>query len=183
MFKLGGIAPARRGVPQIEVKFDIDANGILKVSAKDKATGKEQSITIQGTTSLSDEEIKRMKDEAAANLKADEKEKERVEKLNKADSVIFQTESQIKEFDDKLSEDDKKSLTEALDKLKETHKSEKIDDIDKDIDNLNDVWNTVSSKMYAQNESAQTDVHEENNQDQNNVSDDDVEDVDFEEVK
>jgi molecular chaperone DnaK len=183
MFKLGGIAPARRGVPQIEVKFDIDANGILKVSAKDKATGKEQSITIQGTTSLSDEEIKRMKDEAAANLKADEKEKERVEKLNKADSVIFQTESQIKEFDDKLSEDDKKSLTEALDKLKETHKSEKIDDIDKDIDNLNDVWNTVSSKMYAQNESAQTDVPDENNQEQNNVSDDDVEDVDFEEVK
>ena len=181
MFKLSGIAPARRGVPQIEVKFDIDANGILKVSAKDKATGKEQSITIQGTTNLSDEEIQRMKDEAAANLKADEKEKEKVEKLNKADSVIFQTESQMKEFDDKLGDDDKKTLNEALDKLKETHKSENIDNIDKDIDTLNEVWNTVSTKMYAQNDAAEQET--EQTQTEQTSNDDDVEDVDFEEVK
>jgi len=178
MFKLSGIAPAQRGVPQIEVKFNIDANGILKVSATDKASGKEQSITIQGSTSLSDAEIERMKKEAEENATADQKTKEKVEKLNKADSMIFQTEKQIKDFGDKLSEEDKIELNTALDKLKESHKNESVENIDSNIDILNDVWNKISSKLYEQNESTteQSTTEEPKN-------DDNVEDVDFEEVK
>jgi molecular chaperone DnaK len=120
-FHLDGIPAAPRGVPQIEVSFDIDANGILKVSAKDKATGKEQSIRIEASSGLSDADIRRMKDEAAANAEADRKEKERVDTINKADSMIFQTEKQLKEFGDKLPADKKQPIEAALQKLKDAH--------------------------------------------------------------
>jgi len=179
-FKLDGIMPARRGEPQIEVKFDIDANGILSVSAKDKATGKEQSIKIQGASTLSDEEINRMKEEAEQNAENDAKEKEKIEKLNKADSIIFQTESQIKEFDEKLSEDDKSKLNEALEVLRTSHKEEKIEDIDANIDSLNETWQGISSKLYEQsNQSNQPNQEQTGNDD---TKDDNIEDVDFEDL-
>jgi molecular chaperone DnaK len=129
-FHLDGIMPARRGEPQIEVTFDIDANGILHVSAKDKATGKEQSIRIEASSGLSDAEIKRMKDEAAANAEADAKEKEKIDKLNHADSLIFQTEKQLSEIGDKIPADKKAPIDAALAKLKEAHKSQDIAAID-----------------------------------------------------
>jgi len=147
-FHLDGIMPAPRGVPQIEVTFDIDANGILNVSAKDKATGKEQSIRIEASSGLSDAEIKRMKDEAAANAEADKKEKERVDKLNQADSVIFQTEKQLKEFGEKLPADKRSTIESALERLKIAHKEQNFDAIDSALNDINTAFQAASQEMY-----------------------------------
>ena len=149
-FNLSGIAPARRGVPQIEVTFDIDANGILKVSAKDKATGKEQTIRIEASSGLSEDEINRMKAEAEANAEADKKERERVDKLNQADSMIFQTENQLKELGDKLSADKKAPIEAALNKLKEAHKSQDLAAVESATAELNNAWQAASAEMYSQ---------------------------------
>lgn len=149
-FNLAGIAPARRGVPQIEVTFDIDANGILKVSAKDKATGKEQAIRIEASSGLSQEEIDRMKAEAEANAEADKKERERIDKINQADSMIFQTENQLKELGDKLPADKKPAIEAALQKLKDAHKAQDIAAIDAAISELNNAWQAASAQMYQQ---------------------------------
>ena len=147
-FNLTGIRPAPRGVPQIEVTFDIDRNGILNVSAKDKETGKEQAIRIEASSNLSKDEIERMKAEAQANAEADNKERERIEKINQADSMIFQTEQMMKEHGDKLSADAKNQVQGALDKLKEAHKSGDIPAIDAAISEMNNVMQTVSQQMY-----------------------------------
>jgi molecular chaperone DnaK len=147
-FHLDGIMPASRGVPQIEVSFDIDANGILNVSARDKATGKEQSIRIEASSGLSDAEIKRMKDEAAANAEADKNEKERIDKLNQADSVIFQTEKQLKEIGDKLPADKKAQIESALGRLKDAHKAQDIAGIDAAIADVNSAFQAASQEMY-----------------------------------
>ena len=149
-FNLAGIAPARRGVPQIEVTFDIDANGILKVSAKDKATGKEQTIRIEASSGLSEDEINRMKAEAQANAEAAKKERERVDKINEADSMIFQTENQLKELGDKLPADHKGAIEAALGKLKEAHKAQDLAAIDAAKAELNNAWQTASAQMYQQ---------------------------------
>ena len=189
VFNLDGIPPAPRGVPQVEVTFDIDANGILSVSAKDKATGKEQRIRIEASSGLSDEEIKRMKDEAAANAESDQKEKEKIDKLNQADSLIFQTEKQLKDLGDKLPADKKAPIEEALAKLKEAHKAQNIEGIDAATAELNTVFQAASQDMYnAQGAGAQGAAGQpgegQPGQDQNQgKSDDDVTDVDFEEVK
>jgi len=148
MFNLDGIPPAMRGVPQIEVTFDIDANGILNVSAKDKATGKEQKIRIEASSGLSDAEIKRMKDEAAANADNDKKERERIDALNKADSVIFQTEKQLKEFGDKLPADKKAPIEAALEKLKEAHKTQDVDNIENLIKEVQEQFHAASQDLY-----------------------------------
>lgn len=148
-FHLDGIPPAPRGVPQIEVTFDIDANGILHVSAKDKGTGKEQKIRIEASSGLTDAEIQRMKQEAQANADADRKAKETIEKINQADSLIFQTEKQLKEYGDKLSEGNKTAINGALEKLKEAHKSQDVNAIDTALASLNAAWQAAASEMYA----------------------------------
>ncbi len=148
-FHLDGIPPAPRGVPQIEVTFDIDANGILHVSAKDKGTGKEQKIRIEASSGLTDAEIQKMKAEAQANAEADRKEKERIEKINQADSMIFQTEKQLKEYGDKLSEGNKTAINGALEKLREAHKSQDLANIETALAALNAAWQTASQEMYA----------------------------------
>jgi molecular chaperone DnaK len=187
-FHLDGIPAAQRGVPQIEVTFDIDANGILNVSAKDKGTGKVQSIRIEASSGLSDEEVKRMKDEAAANAEADKKEKERIDKLNQADSTIFQTEKQLKDLGDKLPADKKLQIETALDKLKDAHKSQNIEAIDATMIELNSVFQAASQDLYnAQGGSQAGDPNFNSQQtgsnDGNNKQDGDVTDIDFEEVK
>ncbi len=148
-FHLDGIPPAPRGLPQIEVTFDIDANGILHVSAKDKGTGKEQKIRIEASSGLTDAEIQKMKAEAQANAEADKKEKERIEKINQADSMIFQTEKQLKEYGEKLSEGNKSAINGALEKLKEAHKSQDVNAIDTAVNALNAAWQAASQEMYA----------------------------------
>jgi len=188
VFNLDGIPPARRGEPQIEVTFDIDANGILKVSAKDKASGKEQSIRIEASSGLSDAEIQRMKDEAAANAESDKKEKEKIDKLNQADSMIFQTEKQLSELGDKLPADKKAPIEAALTKLKDAHKAQDIDGIDAAMTELNNVFQAASQEMYnaANAQQGGTGQHAGANPDQqqsNSNGTDDVTDVDFEEVK
>ncbi len=185
-FHLDGIPAAPRGVPQIEVTFDIDANGILKVSAKDKATGKEQSIRIEASSGLSDEEIKRMKAEAEANAEADKKEKERIDKLNQADSMIFQTEKQLNELGDKLPADKKAPIEAALGKLKDAHKSQDIAAIDVAMNELNTAFHAASQDMYnAANAQGGAQPGPDCNAggcgSQN--SNDNVQDADFEEVK
>ena len=188
-FHLDSIPPAPRGVPQIEVTFDIDANGILNVSAKDKATGKEQSIRIEASSGLSDAEIKRMKDEATANAEADKKEKERIDTINKADSMIFQTEKQLKEFGDKLPADKKQPIEAALQELKDAHKAQNVDQINAAIDKLNNVFQAASQEMYnaqaqQQQGGAQQGPQGNPNAGQpNGGKDQEVTDVDFEEVK
>ena len=147
-FHLDGIMPAQRGVPQIEVSFDIDANGILNVSARDKATGKEQSIRIEASSGLSDAEIKRMRDEAAANAEADKKEKERIDKLNQADSLIFQTEKQLKEIGDKLPADKKTTIEAALGRLKDAHKAQDIAGVDAAMADVNSAFQAASQDLY-----------------------------------
>jgi molecular chaperone DnaK len=147
-FHLDGIPPAPRGVPQIEVTFDIDANGILHVSAKDKGTGKEQKIRIEASSGLTDAEIQKMKQEAQANADNDKKEKEKVEKINQADSMIFQTEKQLKEFGDKLSDGNKSAINSALEKLKEAHKSQDLTAIETALAGLNGAWQAASQEMY-----------------------------------
>ena len=185
-FNLAGIAPARRGIPQIEVTFDIDANGILNVSAKDKATGKEQAIRIEASSGLSQEEIDRMKAEAQANEEADKKEKERIDKLNQADSMAFQTENQLKDLGDKLPADKKSVIEAALQKLKDAHKAQDINAIDAAIKELNDAWQAASADMYQQTGGAQqpgADAGFQGGAQQNTQSKDDIQDADFEEVK
>ena len=181
-FNLTGIAPARRGVPQIEVTFDIDSNGILKVSAKDKATGKEQAIRIEASSGLSKEEIERMKAEAEANADADKKEREKIDKLNEADSMVFQTENQLKELGDKIPADKKAPIEAAAQKLKDAHKAQDIAAIDAAIAELNAAWQTASAEMYAQSgaQGAQNAGGAQNNQQQGG---DNVQDAEFEEVK
>lgn len=186
-FHLDGIPAAMRGVPQIEVTFDIDANGILNVSAKDKGTGKEQSIRIEASSGLSDEEIKRMKDEAAANADADAKEKERIDKLNQADAMIFQTEKQMKELGDKIPADKKSSIEGALSKLKDAHKSQDIAAIDAAMGELNTVLQAAAQDLYSaqaqQGGAAGAQQQGPTSDTPNNGGDDKVQDVDFEEVK
>jgi molecular chaperone DnaK len=186
-FHLDGIPPAPRGVPQIEVSFDIDANGILHASAKDRGTGKEQRIRIEASSGLSDEEIKRMREEAKINAEADSKAKEKVEKINTADSMIFTTEKQLKEFGDKLPADKKPAIEDALAKLKEAHKSQDVDAIDKALAELNSVWQVASEEMYknAQPSGQPTSQPETEQQGGNNTKsgNEEVTDVDFEEVK
>ncbi len=155
MFHLDGIAPAPRGVPQIEVTFEVDANGIMNVSAKDKATGKEQSIRIEASSGLSDDEIQRMKDEASANAAADAKEKERIDKINQADAMIFQTEKSLKDLGDKLPADKKSQIETALGKLKEAHKNQDIDAIDTASKELEAIFHEASQQMYNQAGGAQ----------------------------
>jgi molecular chaperone DnaK len=191
IFNLTGIAPARRGIPQIEVSFDIDANGILNVSAKDKATGKEQSIRIEASSGLSEDEINRMKAEAEANAEADKKERERVDKLNQADSMIFSTENFLKENGDKLPADQRPAIDAALNKLKDAHKAGDVNAIDTAINELNNVMQAASQQMYSQaggqqagpgagfNGGAQGDQQTSGG---SNPADD-VQDADFEEVK
>ena len=187
-FHLDGIMPAMRGVPQIEVTFDIDANGILHVSAKDKATGKQQSIRIEASSGLSDAEIKRMKDEAAANASADAQEKERIDKLNHADSLIFNTEKQLKDIGDKLPADKKGEIESALARLKDAHKNQDLAGIDAATNDLNAAFQAASQDMYnAQNAQAggqQAGPQDFGGQQPGGDSQQgDVTDVDFEEVK
>ncbi len=148
-FQLSDIPPAQRGVPQIEVTFDIDANGILNVSAKDKGTGKEQKIKIEASSGLSQEDIEKMKKEAEANAATDKAEKEKIEKLNQADSLVFQTEKQLKEFGDKLSEGNKSNISSALESLKTAHQSQDLAGIDAAMENLNKAWEAASQEMYS----------------------------------
>ena len=180
-FQLSDIPPAPRGVPQIEVTFDIDANGILNVSAKDKATGKEQNIKIEASSGLSDEEIEKMKKEAEANADADNKAKETADKINAADGMIFQTEKQIKEFGDKLSDDKKTPIEEALSELKTAHESKDLDAIDAAMEKINTAWTAASEEMYKASQEAGSNPADGANPE--NPSDDDVTDVEFEEVK
>ncbi len=190
-FHLDGIMPARRGEPQIEVTFDIDANGIVNVSAKDKATGKEQRIRIESSTGLSKDEIEKMKADAAANAEADKKEKERIDKINQADSVIFQTEKNLSEYGDKLPADKKSAIENALNKLKEAHKAQDIAGIDAGISEVNAAFQAASQEMYnaqAQAGQAQGQPNAGANQGAgeqggNTGKDDNITDVDFEEVK
>ncbi|MDD2387008.1 MAG: molecular chaperone DnaK [Bacteroidales bacterium] len=188
-FHLDGIPPAPRQVPQIEVTFDIDANGILQVSAKDKGTGKQQSIRIEASSGLSEDEIKRMKEEAEQNAEADKLAKEKIDKLNQADSVIFQTEKQLKEYGDKIPADKRKPIDEALEKLKDAHKAENIEGIDASMEELNTVFQAASQDMYnaQQPEGGANPTDGAGEQTQQDSSkeggDDEVTDVDFEEVK
>jgi molecular chaperone DnaK len=176
-FHLDGIMPAPRGIPQIEVTFDIDANGILSVSAKDKASGKENKIRIEGGSQLTKEEIERMKAEAEANAESDRIEKEKVEKINQADSLIFQTEKQMKEFSEKLTDEDKSNLTSKLNELKEAHSQKDLEKIDQSSASLNETWQTISTRLYQQSSES-----EQSTGDQGGESGK-TEDVDYEEVK
>ena len=190
-FNLTGIAPARRGVPQIEVTFDIDANGILNVSAKDKSTGKEQKIRIEASSGLTEEEIKRMRDEAKANEARDKEERERVDKLNAADAQVFASEKNLKEYGDKISADKKSAIESATNKLKEAHKAGNIAELDKLTDELNKAWQAASADIQnAANAGAQqggagsqSSKNSNSGTSNNGGKDGEVTDVDFEEVK
>ena len=183
-FNLTGIAPARRGVPQIEVTFDIDANGILKVSAKDKATGKEQSIRIEASSGLSEDEINRMKAEAEQNAAADKAEREKIDKMNQADSMIFTTENFLKDNGDKIPADKKPGIEQALQQLKDAHKAGDVAAIDSAMNNLNTVMQAASQQMYQGGQQAGPQGAQGGQQAQGaNDSAQDVQDADFEEVK
>jgi len=188
-FHLDGIPPAPRGVPQIEVTFDIDANGIIHVHAKDKGTGKEHNIRIEASSGLSEDDIKKMKADAEANADADKKAKETAEKINGADSMIFQTESQLKEFGEKLSDDKKAPIESSLEELKKAHESKDIAQIDTAMEKINEAWKAASEEMYKAQQDAQgaaagaqpgADAGAEGAE---ASKEDDVQDVDFEEVK
>ena len=170
-FHLDNLPPSPRGIPQIEIKFDINANGILEVVVIDKATGKQQNIRIEDSSTLPKDEIERMKNEAKINEEADKKEREKIDKLNQADATIFQTEKQIKDFGDKLNQHDKDTLTEVLDRLKTAHKNQNVDDIDVYLKDLNEKWNIISTRLYSDTEQHST---------KEEVP---VEDVEFQEVK
>ena len=185
-FHLDGLPPAQRGTPQIEVTFDIDANGIIKVSAQDKATGKSQDIRIEASSGLTEEEIEKMRKEAEANADADKKAKEEVDKLNSADQMIFQTEKQLKEFGDKLSDDKKAPIESAFEELKTAHAAKDLEAIDKALETINEAWKNASEEMYK----AQAEAGGDAGQPQEGApgpdaatGGDDVQDVDFEEVK
>jgi molecular chaperone DnaK len=180
-FQLSDIPPAQRGVPQIEVTFDIDANGILNVSAKDKGTGKEQKIKIEASSGLSAEDIERMKHEAEVNASADKLEKESIEKLNQADSLIFQTEKQLKEYGEKLSDGNKANISAAVDALKTAHGSKNLEGIDAAMANLNSAWEAASTEMYAASQGEGASAGPEAGA-SNSTTGDGVSDVDYEEV-
>jgi molecular chaperone DnaK len=184
-FHLDGIPPAPRGVPQIEVTFDIDANGILHVTAKDKGTGKEQKIRIEASSGLSEAEIKRMKEEAERNAEADRKAREEAEKINQADSLIFQTEKQLNEFGDKISREKKETIQKALSELKDAHKNRNIAEIDKALAELNRAWQAASEEIYKASQQSSTSTTGETQQTGSNdtSSNGNVTDVDYEEVK
>ena len=187
-FHLDGIPPAPRGVPQIEVTFDIDANGIINVSALDKATNKSQDIRIEASSGLTEEEIEKMKKDAEANAEADSKAKEEADKLNSADQMIFQTEKQLKDFGDKLSDDKKKPIESALEDLKKAYESKDLEKIEETLNAINEAWKNASEEMYkAQAESGAGQTGDESASDSQNTNTDskgdDVQDVDFEEVK
>ena len=186
-FHLDGIPPAGRGTPQIEVTFDIDANGIIKVSALDKGTNKTQEIRIEASSGLSEEDIEKMKRDAEANADADKAAKETADKLNGADSMIFQIEKQLKEFGDKLSTDKKEPIEAALEELKKAHESKDIGQIDAAMEKINEAWKVASEEMYKAEQEAQAGAAggPEQGQPQGgaNTEGDNVEDVDFEEVK
>jgi molecular chaperone DnaK len=185
MFNLDGIPPAPRGVPQVEVTFDIDANGILHVSAKDKGTGKEQKIRIEAGSGLTPEEIEKMKNEAKANEESDKAEREKVDKINQADSLIFQSEKQLKEYGDKISADKKAPIEAALEKVKEAHKSQDLNAIDAATTELNTVWTAASEEMYKATQEAgpQADGADGQSAQSNNNGSENVTDAEFEEVK
>ena len=185
-FHLDGIPPAQRGTPQIEVTFDIDANGIINVSALDKATNKSQDIRIEASSGLTEEEIEKMKKEAEANADADQKVKEEVDKLNSADQMIFQTEKQLKDFGDKLSDDKKKPIESALEDLKKAHESKDLEKIDETLNTINEAWKNASEEMYkaqAEGEAKPEDTADQASNSGKASKGDDVQDVDFEEVK
>ncbi len=183
-FDLVDIPPAQRGVPQIEVTFDIDANGILSVSAKDKGTGKEQSIKIEASSGLSDADIERMKKEAQENAAKDEEAKQKIEKVNAADALIFQTEKQLTEYGDKIPADKKQPIEEALAEVKSAHAAQDVAAIDASMEKLNTAWNAASQEIYAaMNEGQQGGAQAQPGADQGQANNDGVEDVDFEEVK
>jgi molecular chaperone DnaK len=182
-FHLDGIPPSPRGVPQVEVSFDIDANGLIQVKAIDKATNKEQSIRIEASSGLSDEDIEKMKKEAEANADADQKVKEEVEKVNAADSLIFQTEKQLKEYGDKIPEEKKKPIDEALAELKTAHAAKDLDTIDSAMEKLNTSFQAASQDMYqSTNGDPSAAKGEEPKAEDKGKSDEEVTDVDFEEV-
>lgn len=188
-FHLDGITPAPRGVPQIEVSFEVDANGIMNVKAIDKATNKEQSIRIEASSGLSDDEIKRMKDEAEANAEADKKEKERIDKINQADAMIFQIEKSLKDLGDKIPADKKSEIENSLNKLKEAHKNQDIAAIDAAMNELNEKFHAASQDLYGQQGGAQQPGSGQgfqggapNNGQQGNQQDGNAQDVPFEEV-
>jgi len=181
-FHLDGIPPAPRGVPQVEVTFDIDANGILNVSAKDKATNKEQSIRIEASTGLSDDEINKMKKEAEANAETDKQAREKVDKLNAADNLVFQTEKQLKEYGDKIPADKKQPIEDALVNLKKAHESQDIEQIDPAMEALNTAFQAASQEMYAAQQEAQGAEGAPNPEGATESAEDEVTDVDFEEV-
>lgn len=173
-FHLDGIPPAPRGIPQIEVTIDIDANSVMSITAKDKATGKENNIRIEGGSQLSKEEIERMKEEALANAESDKKERETVDKLNNADSLIFQTEKQVKEFSDKLTDEDRNAINSDLESLKEAYKTKDLDKIESTSSKLNETWAGISTRMYqSSNETSQPESNDES---------DNIQDVNYEEV-
>jgi len=189
-FNLDGIPPAPRGVPQIEVTFDIDANGILNVSAKDKGTGKSHNIRIEAGSGLTKEEIEKMKNEAKANEAADKAEREKIDKMNQADSLIFQTEKQLKEYGDKISADKKAPIETALQKLKDAHKTQDMSAVDSSVAELNSAWTAASEEMYkasqggAQGGDGQANGQEQQQQHaESNAGGDNVTDAEFEEVK
>jgi len=187
-FHLDGIPPSPRGIPQIEVTFDIDANGIMHVTAKDKATGKSQDIRIEASSGLSDEDIQKMKDEAAANADADAKAKEEIDKMNSADALIFQTEKQLKEYGDKIPDEKKGPIEAALGKLKEAHKNKDLAGIEAGMAEMNTAWEAASKEMYeATQQGAEGQAGPQGQPggdgEQASSKDDEVTDVDFEEVK
>ncbi len=185
-FHLDGIPPAPRGTPQIEVTFDIDANGIIKVSATDKATNKSQDIRIEASSGLTEEEIEKMKAEAEANAEADKKAKEKADKLNEADAMIFQTEKQLSEFGDKLSDDKKKPIETALEELKKAYETKDVEQVTPALEKINEAWKVASEEMYKAQAAAEQGGASANG-DQASADGakegDNVEDVDFEEVK
>ena len=187
-FHLDGIPSAPRGTPQIEVTFDIDANGLIHVTASDKATGKTQDIRIEASSGLSDEEIEKMKKEAEANAETDKKAKEEVDTLNSADAMIFQTDSQLKEFGDKIPDDKKKTIEDALDVLKKAHESKDVELIKTALEGINEAWKNASEELYkaqaeAQQASGAGDTQQAESTEKSKDDSDDVQDVDFEEVK
>lgn len=178
VFTLDGIPPAPRGIPQIEITYDLDVNGILTVTAEDKGTGKKNNISISGSSKLSEDEIQRMKQEAEANADADKAEMEKINKLNEADSMIFSTEKQIKELDEKLTEEDKTTLNECLGELKFAHAEKDLDKVEPALNKLNESWVAISTRIYS--EQSEGDINVEDN---TNGGDNSTQDVDFEEVK
>ena len=184
-FHLDGIPASPRGVPQIEVTFDIDANGILNVSAKDKATGKEQSIRIEASSGLSDSEVDKMVNEAKQHEEEDKQKRELIDLHNQAEQLVYQTENNIKEFDEKLNEDDKKSLTEAVEKLKNMNSSSNKGDIQAAIDSLNNIWSGLANKLYDETKTTDDNTSKDasKNKDKKGVKDEgEIEDADFEVV-